>query len=96
MEGFLRNVGDLSGPARSAVEGLVGHSLRDDQRLYIVALDPTAEASPEDRRAAWRELQLGLDEMQENARRSGLPAEQIELAIDEACDDVRYGNKPCG
>ena len=96
MEGFLKNVGDLPAAARSVVEGLMGHALREEQRLYIVAMDPPAEPSTEDRRAAWAELQISLDEMQANSLRSGLSTEQIELAIDEACDEVRYGSKPCG
>jgi hypothetical protein len=43
MDRLLYNVGELSTPARSAVEGLMGHPLRDDQRLYIVALEAADE-----------------------------------------------------
>lgn len=90
MEKSVHNVGELSAPARSAVEGLVGHPLRDDQQLFIVAIDaactPTAE-----RQGAWRDLQSILAESHENVRQSGVANDELDRAIDKACYEVRYG-----
>ena len=45
METVVRNVRDLQGNERSAAEGLVGHSLRENQKLVIqvVNLDLTTD-----------------------------------------------------
>ena len=96
METHLHNVGDLPGPTRSAVESLMGHPLQDSQQLYIVALDSPLEPPVETRREAWAELQQTMAEMRENAIRSGLTTDEIERTIDDACEEVRYGAKPCG
>ena len=45
METVVRNVRDLRGNERSAAEGLVGHSLRENQKLVIrvVNIDLTTD-----------------------------------------------------
>jgi hypothetical protein len=91
MEKLLHNVNELPASARSTVENLVGHPLRDDQQLYIVALDASVEPVREQRRAAWDELKSMLDVMHENARQSGRAPEEIDRLVDEACESVRYG-----
>ena len=91
MDNLLHNVNDLPTATRSVVETLVGHPLRDDQRLYIVAFDPVEERSTEVRRAAWDELQKIMEVMKNNARDSGRSADEIDRLIDEACESVRYG-----
>ena len=90
MNTSLHNVGELSGPARSTVEGLMGHPLRDNQQLYIVAVDATVAPAAE-RHAAWQELQSIIAESHENVRQFGASEAELESAIDEACHDVRYG-----
>jgi hypothetical protein len=96
MEKLLHNVSELPAPTRSAVEGLMGHPLRDSQQLYIVAIDEPLEPTLETRREAWIELQGMMAEMREAAGRSGLASDKIERIIDESCEEVRYGTKPCG
>ena len=85
MEQLLHNVNELPATARSTVEMLIGHALRDDQRLYIVALDSVEQRSIEDRRVAWEELRKIIEVMQNNARGSGKSADEIDRLIDEAC-----------
>jgi len=70
----------------------MGHPLRDDQQLYIVALEAADEPLATERQTAWKELQAIIADAHDAARQSGATAEEIELMIDEACDDVRYGN----
>ena len=91
MDKLFHNVGDLSNPDRSAVENLMGHPLRDDQQLYIVALDAVAEPVAAERQSAWDDLQAIIADAKDNVGQSPESADNIERVIDEACNDVRYG-----
>ncbi len=88
---MVHNVNELPAGARSAVETLVGHALRDDQQLNIVALDGAVEPKTAQRLAEWNELTTMLDVMHENARQSDRSPQEIDRLIDEACESVRYG-----
>jgi hypothetical protein len=91
MDKLLHNVGDLPSTERSAVEAIIGHTLRDDQQLYIVALDAAAEPTEHIRRQAWNEIEEIIAESHQNVRQSGVSQEELERTIDETCDEVRYG-----
>jgi hypothetical protein len=91
MHKLLHNVGDLPSPERSAVEAIIGHALRDDQLLYIVALDAAVEPTAAIRRQAWNELEELIAKAHDNVRDSGVTPEELERTVDEACDEVRYG-----
>lgn len=91
MDKLLHNVGDLPSSERSAVETIIGHELRDDQQLYIVALDAVVEPTEATRREAWSELEEIIAESHHNVRQSGVSQEELERTIDETCDEVRYG-----
>jgi hypothetical protein len=91
MDKLLQNAGDLPASARSAVESLMGHALRDDQPVYIVALDAAKEPPAQQRREALNDLQEIMDEMHANVRKTGISADEVERTIDQACDEVRYG-----
>ena len=91
MDKLLHNVGDLSFPERSAVEAILGHALRDDQQFYIVTVDSTVEPTQDIRREAWNELATIINEAHANVRQAGIAPDELERAIDQACNDVRYG-----
>lgn len=91
MDKLLQNVGDLPTPARSAVEALMGHALRDDQQLYIVALDAAEAPAAADRQAAWSELEAIIADAHGQVRQSGLSPAELEQTVDEACRQTRYG-----
>lgn len=91
MDKLFHNVGDLPFDERSAVEAIIGHSLRDEQHLYIVALDAAVDPSVAVRRGAWQELEEIIAEAQQNVSDTGVSTEELEREIDEACDQVRYG-----
>jgi hypothetical protein len=91
MDKLLHNVGDLTSPQRSGVESILGHALRDDQQLFIVAFDRATEPTASSRRQAWSELQEVIQEAHQNVRNSGVSSDELERTIDQACDDVRYG-----
>jgi mevalonate kinase len=92
MDKTLHSVADLPAAARAAVEALIGQPLRDNQHVYILALD-RIEPAAEDRGQTSDELTDILNEAHENVRKSGVPTEEIERLIDAACDDVRYGKQ---
>jgi hypothetical protein len=91
MDKLLHTVGDLPSPERSAVEAILGHALRDDQQLYIVALDAAVEPAPAERRQAWTELESIIAEAHQNVRESGVSQEELERTIDDACAEARKG-----
>jgi hypothetical protein len=91
MDDILHPVGDLPTPERSAVESIIGHALRDDQWLYIAAIDGAAEPTIEARRQAWDELNEIIAEAHQNVRDSGVSLADLERTIDDACHEVRYG-----
>ncbi|HZZ26992.1 MAG TPA: hypothetical protein VFE46_03205 [Pirellulales bacterium] len=93
MDKLLQNAGDLPASARSAVESLMGHTLRDDQPVYIVALDAAKEPPAQQRREAWADLQEIMAEMQASVLQSGISPEELDRVIDEECEEVRYGKK---
>ena len=91
MDKLVHNVGDLPFPERSAVEAIIGHALRDDQQLVIVALDAAVAPAANVRRQAWNELEAIIAEAHQNVRDTGVTPEELERTIDEACNEVRYG-----
>ena len=92
MDKTLHHVADLPGATRLAVEALIGHPLRDDQHLYIRAIDP-AEVTAEENDQAWDELADIINAARENVRKSGVPTDEIERLVDAACEEVRYGKR---
>jgi hypothetical protein len=90
MHQLLQNVSDLPAAARSAVEGLMGHALRDDQQVYIAALDATSEPSAEQRQRSWNDLQAMMQEMHAQVSQSAMPADALERVIDQECNEIRY------
>jgi hypothetical protein len=91
MDKLLHNVGDLPFTERSAVEAIIGHALRDDQQLYIVALDAAVEPADAVRRQAWKELDEIIAEAHDHVRHSEVTPDELDRTIDEACNEVRYG-----
>ena len=89
MEGSIHHVADLGETARSAVEGLVGHPLGNDELIYVASLGVQPEPTPAERNAAWDEVAAVVAEMQQNAGRSGLSSDQIDALIDAECEAVR-------
>lgn len=81
------HVADLPDAARSEVERLVGHPLRNDDILYVASLGVQDEQHATDRNAAWDEVENLIRETQASAAKSGLSSEQIDALIDA----VRYG-----
>jgi hypothetical protein len=78
---------DLPASARSAVENLLGRSLRDDEEVSIMALEPHPAPSGEARRASADRLRGALDQLAHKAQ--DVADGEVDAAIDEAMDHIR-------
>jgi len=83
----VRRAGDLSESAKSAVEGLLGRALADDEEVSVMALRSHKAPSGPERKAAADRLKVALESMGQKA--TGVPPEEFEAAVDEAMQQVR-------
>jgi hypothetical protein len=91
MENSLHNVADLSDAARTTVESIIGHPLRNDEVLCITTLGAAQSPTDAQRNTGWNELESIIAETQQHAAQSGLTGDQIDALIDAECEQVRYG-----
>jgi hypothetical protein len=90
--GLMENISinwarDLSASARTAIEKLLGRSLRDDEEVSIMALDPHPAPSGEARRASAERLKGALDQLAHKAKH--VADEEFDAAVDEAMNHIR-------
>jgi hypothetical protein len=78
---------DLPASARSAVENLLGRSLRDDEEVSIMALDPHPAPSGEARRSSAERLRGALDQLALKAQ--DVADGEFDDAVDEAMNHIR-------
>ena len=78
---------DLPASARTAVENLLGRSLRDDEEVSVMALDPHPAPSGEARRASAERLRGALDQLALKAQ--DVADGEVDDAIDEAMNHIR-------
>jgi hypothetical protein len=84
-------VKDLSPDQRLAIESLLGRSLADDEGLNIQPSRLLKEApSGEERSRAYDQYLGHLDALA--ARAENVPDDEIDAAIDEACDHARHSH----
>lgn len=72
---------------------MLGHQLQDNQRLYIMILTPSPAPDVDQRQQALQGLRQVTGQIEQNLRERGVTAEQLDSAIDEACQDVRYNQQ---
>jgi hypothetical protein len=85
----VRNVRDLGENERQSIENLVGKPLASDQEVFVMVYTPDMPPDEATRARARQRLMQGLEELHADMRRRGVTTEEIEIAIDEAMDDVR-------
>jgi hypothetical protein len=78
---------DLPASARTAIEKLLGRSLRDDEEVSIMALDPHPAPSGEARRASAERLKGVLDRLADKGE--PVAAEEFDATVDEAMNHIR-------
>ena len=87
----IRKTRELSPAAKEVLESLLGRSLKDDEEVGVWASSPHQAPTGEARKDAWNQLNQHLDRMASQA--NGVPAEELEKLADEACDEVRHGQR---
>jgi mannose/cellobiose epimerase-like protein (N-acyl-D-glucosamine 2-epimerase family) len=88
MENISINLArDLPASARSAVENLLGRSLRDDEEVSVMALDPHPAPSGEARWASADRLRSALDQLALKAQ--NVANGEVDEAVDEAMNHIR-------
>ena len=83
----IQKAGDLPPAAKAAVEQLLRRTLAADEQISIIA-SPPGPSVPESRDEVARKLASFFDRRAEEVR--DVPEEEINAAIDEACDYVRH------
>ena len=83
---------DLPSSTRSAIEGLLGRSLRDDEEVSVMSLYSHPAPSGKERRVSAKRLKDALDQLADKARDVG--GDEFDAAVDEAMNHIpRGGNE---
>jgi len=83
----IRNVRDLGGDARRALEALLGRRLAEEEQVGVTALAARPAPTGDARKIAAGRLSESLREMSEKAK--AVPHDELESLIDEAVKDAR-------
>jgi hypothetical protein len=90
METILsRSVGEISAAQRQSLENLLGHPLQQNQRVFIMVLDPTNVPSCDQRGEAARGLREIISLAERHANEHGISEAEVDAAVDETMDHVR-------
>lgn len=89
MESISRDVKSLESDERRLYESVVGHALRESQRVIIRVVDLEAEPDQATSRAPMSRAVEIAREGREAARALGVTEEEANAAIEQAIRDVR-------
>lgn len=85
------SVNEMAGDDRRSVEHLLGKPLEEDQQVYILAFKPGVVPDEATRRRALASMQQTFAEAERHARQQGITDAEINEAVDEATERIRYG-----
>jgi hypothetical protein len=91
MESIIRKVDELNTDERRMYESVVGHALREDQRLIIHVVELGAEPDGPTRKAASQRAIEIARRGRASAADQGVTPEEADRVIDEAIHEVRCG-----
>ena len=89
MESIIRDVKSIASDQRRVYESVLGHTLRENQRVIIRVIEVEEEPGEANRRAA---LSRAVDIARQGraaVEAQGITAEEADAVIDEAIRDVR-------
>lgn len=89
MESIVRNVKDIENEERRFYESVLREQLRDNQRVFIMVLDPGAQADEAIRRKAMADAMEIARKGSESRERQGVSVEEADRLVDEAIEHVR-------
>jgi hypothetical protein len=93
MESIIRNVGEINTDERRVYESVLGHTLRENQRVIIRVVELGDEPVQDTRKAA---LGRAVDIARQGraaAAAQGVTPEEADRVIDEAFQEVRRSNR---
>lgn len=93
MESIYRHVAALDESHRRFLEGLLGHPLQGNERLYIAVHSDSPDPTAEQRQQAWEQIRRVTAEVEKTAQKKGMTNEQWAAVVDEECEAVRHGKK---
>lgn len=93
MESISRDVKALASDERQLFELVVGHSLRENQRIVIRVIDLESEPDSASRQAALQHAADLARAGREAAQGQGITEEEASAAIDGAIDEVRRARR---
>lgn len=85
------SVNEMAGDDRRSVEHLLGKPLEEDQQVYILAFKPGVVPDEATRRRALARMQQTFAKAEQHAQQQGVTDAEIDDAVDEATDRIRYG-----
>lgn len=91
MEPLILNVKDLEAAERQRYESLLGQQLADDQQIVLAVVPTSSDASHAQQSKAWAELEQLSQKAEKYMQSAGITPQQWEATVDEACNEVRYG-----
>ena len=86
------NVSDIQGDDRRSLEHILGRQLQEGEQVYIMAYQPGVVPDKDTRRKAKQRLLELSRQAAVHAKEHGHTQDDIDDAIDEATEHVRYGN----
>jgi len=89
MESFVRDAKAFQGNERRWLEDSLGQSLREDQKVFIMAFTPGVPPDGTARQKAKKSLHQIFSKAEAHARQNGITQQQIDEAIDEAMSQER-------
>jgi hypothetical protein len=89
MESIFRDVKSIESDERRLYESVVGHALRDNQRVVIRVIELGGEPDEASRRAALGRAVEIARQGRAPVESQGITAEEADAAIDEAIREVR-------
>ena len=82
---------DLPASTRSAIEGLLGRDLRDDEEVSVMSLCSHPAPSGDERRLSGERLRGALDRLADKGGDVG--GDEFDAAVDEAMNQIRPRRK---
>jgi hypothetical protein len=89
MESIFRDVKSIQSDERRFYESVVGHTLRDNQRVVIRVIELGGEPDEASRRAALGRAVEIARQGRAAVEAQGITAEEADAAMDEATREVR-------
>ena len=90
LNSAYQHASELPPQVREALESWFGRSFQPDEEVSVNVFAPIRNVEKLSREEAWRKLEELSDRVAARVKAKNIPDEEIDAAIDEACDYVRH------